>query len=119
MNQFMNDRGSLETNSPLYVERAADTELYDALTQGKYCYVLNSRQTGKSSLRVQAMGKLQKNNFTCAVIDLNATPEDITEDDWYYGQLSSLVNDLKVNNLKIDIDIDKWWSEKKGESNLN
>jgi hypothetical protein len=118
MNQFMNDRGSLETNSPLYVERAADTELYDALTQGKYCYVLNSRQTGKSSLRVQAMGKLQKNNFTCAVIDLNATPEDITEDDWYYGQLSSLVNDLKVNNLKIDIDIDKWWSEKKGASNL-
>ncbi|MGL5793875.1 MAG: AAA-like domain-containing protein, partial [Waterburya sp.] len=62
--------GSLASNSPCYVERKADRELEKALKQGQFCYVLNSRQMGKSSLRVRAMSKLQAEGKVCIFVDL-------------------------------------------------
>ena len=50
--------GTVPPGSPSYVERAADRELFDALLAGEYCYVLNSRQMGKSSLAVRTITKL-------------------------------------------------------------
>ena len=49
--------GSLEVNDPTYVIRQADRDFYDGLKAGEFCYVLNSRQMGKSSLRVRTMAK--------------------------------------------------------------
>jgi hypothetical protein len=50
--------GTLPLQSGSYLERAADVAIVKALCEGRFCYVLNSRQMGKSSLCVRAMPKL-------------------------------------------------------------
>jgi hypothetical protein len=50
--------GSLPLDAVSYVKRSADDEFFVGLKAGKFCYVLNSRQMGKSSLRVRTMAWL-------------------------------------------------------------
>lgn len=41
--------GILPSDYPTHVIRQADEQLYASLKVGSFCYVLNSRQLGKSS----------------------------------------------------------------------
>ena len=59
--------GTLAPNDPTYVEREADKELYQALKKGDFCYILNSRQMGKSSLMVKTKHRLQEVRFAIAI----------------------------------------------------
>ncbi|MHC5712938.1 MAG: hypothetical protein ACYTX0_12435, partial [Nostoc sp.] len=61
--------GSLEYQHPTYVVRKADSDLYEGLINGNLCYVLNSRQMGKSSLRVHIMKQLKEQGINCASVD--------------------------------------------------
>jgi hypothetical protein len=99
--------GSLAVKSPCYVERRADLELYEGLKAGTFCYVLNSRQMGKSSLRVQAMHRLHQDGVACGVIDITAIgSQEITAEQWYASILSSLVSTFGLN-----INLHDWWRE--------
>ncbi|MGI8502529.1 MAG: AAA-like domain-containing protein [Hassallia sp.] len=101
--------GSLPINAPTYVRRQADEDFYQSLKKGEFCYVLNSRQMGKSSLRVQTMQSLQDEEFACAAIDITAIGSaDITPVEWYAGVIDSLVGSF---NLYTGFDLNSWWHE--------
>ncbi len=92
--------GSLPSDSPTYVVRQADSDLFNALLNGEYCYILNSRQMGKSSLRIQTMCNLQKQGIACTEIELNGIgSQQITAQQWYGGIIQELISgfDLQVN----------------------
>ncbi|MGD1809644.1 AAA-like domain-containing protein [Dapis sp. BLCC M126] len=101
--------GSLNTNSPTYVIRKADTEIYQALKRGEFCYVLNCRQMGKSSLLVRTQDRLKEEGFKCATVDMtNIGSENITPLQWYKGIVTDLSRSFKLTRK---VPLKKWWEE--------
>lgn len=99
--------GSLPENATTYVTREADRELYDSLTAGKFCYVLNSRQSGKSSIRVRTMRRLRDAGVECAAIDLSAGGvQNVTPQQWYVDLIDNL-----IESFDLDVDLVEWWGE--------
>ncbi|MBD2774106.1 CHASE2 domain-containing protein [Iningainema tapete] len=101
--------GSLSINAPSYVVRQADAQLYEALKQGNFCYVLNSRQVGKSSLLVRTRHRLQQEGFICTTVDMtNIGCEDITPQQWYKGLVVELWSGFKLSGK---INFKAWWQQ--------
>ncbi|MHC0067972.1 CHASE2 domain-containing protein [Nostoc sp. UIC 10890] len=106
--------GSLQIDAPSYVERQADKDFYESLKSGEFCYVLNSRQMGKSSLRVRTMHKLQEDNIACNVIDITGIgSQDISPSEWYLGVLRRLARSFTPT-----VKVLTWWKDYEGLSPL-
>ena len=88
---------SLPVDAPSYVKRQADEEFYQKLRAGDFCYVFNSRQMGKSSLRVQTMERLEKEGTVCVAIDLTRSGK-VTQEQWYGGIVHKLVKDCQLKS---------------------
>jgi WD40 repeat protein len=101
--------GSLAFDHPTYVERKADKELLATLKAGKFCYVFNCRQMGKSSLRVRAMHRLQAEGMSCASIDMTSLGSDVSLQQWYSGIITQLFLGF---NLTGKLNLKAWLRER-------
>ena len=96
--------GTLRLDAPSYVERNADKDLLDGLIASEFCYVLTSRQMGKSSLMVRTANKLRERGVHVVVLDLSAVGQNVTRDQWYNGLLASMGDQLGVED-----ELDEFW----------
>lgn len=108
--------GTLINDAPSYVERQADAALYAALQQGEFCYILNSRQMGKSSLLVRTRFRLQQAGFRCATLDMtNVGSEHTTPVQWYKGIVGELWSGFKLTK---QLNLKAWWQQQDDVSPL-
>ncbi|NEP75022.1 MAG: AAA family ATPase [Okeania sp. SIO2G4] len=105
--------GSLPNNSPTYVVRQADRSLYQALKQGEFCYILNARQMGKSSLMVRMIHHLNHEGHHCAAIDLTQIgSENVTVEQWYKGLAVDLLRSFRLMKKFNLIKLKTWWNDR-------
>jgi WD40 repeat protein len=97
--------GILPANADTYVVRQADLDLEAYLRAGEFCYILNSRQMGKSSLKLRMMKKLQLEGVTCAEIDLTGIGADgVSEKQWY----NSIADEL-ATQFDLESELELFW----------
>lgn len=102
---FFQSGGALLAASESYVERPSDRELLSALQAGEFCYVLTSRQMGKSSLLVRTTQILRAQGVHVAAKDISGLGRlDVTAEKWYRGLLEDLGTQLRLED-----EIEEYW----------
>ena len=97
--------GTLRPDARCYVAREADHQLFDALMGGEFCYVLTSRQMGKSSLMSRTASKLRANGSKVAILDLTSFGQNVTIEQWYNGLCSSIGRQMGLED-----EFDEFWT---------
>ncbi|MEM9208119.1 MAG: AAA-like domain-containing protein [Pseudomonadota bacterium] len=93
-----------------YIERPADTELFDLVTGGRDAYLFAPMRSGKTSLIAATSARLQNNGYLVANLDLAQIGERDAGSDsgrWYYSIAYRL-----LRQLRIKVDLQPWWQDK-------
>ena len=98
--------GTLPLNADSYVTRRADTELFECLRRGEFCYVLNTRQVGKSSLMVRVAQSLRAEGVRVVLLDPTAIGVNVTVEEWYDGLLTIIAEQLSLRR-----ELEDFWLE--------
>jgi hypothetical protein len=106
-NEFFRAGGTLPPNAPSYITRPADNELFGQLMAGQFCYVLTSRQRGKSSLMIRTAERLRQAQITPTIIDLSGIGTHVSQNQWYLGIVTRLARELEFA-----IETEQWWRER-------
>jgi WD40 repeat protein len=103
--------GTISSEHPSYIKRAVDEDLYTNLLQGNFCYVLTSRQMGKSSLTAQVIEKLRQDGIKCSWYDASfaGDKENVTANQWYRGLINRWVNELGLREF---VNVKKFWEQR-------
>jgi tetratricopeptide (TPR) repeat protein len=104
--EFFVAGGTLAPNVPSYVTRPADNELYELALRGDFCYVLTTRQMGKSSLMIRTARRLRGEGVHTAIIDLTEMGTSVA-DTWYLDLITELSDELDLS-----VDPEAWWQER-------
>ena len=73
--EFFNVGAPLHAVRPGYIQRPADSLLFDTIVAGNYANVIAPGRTGKTSLIAATSARLQNNGFKVAVLDLGQISE--------------------------------------------
>jgi len=104
--------GTLPQTAECYVERSADSELFEGVRAGDYVYVLDARQMGKSSLSVRALKLLSENGVKTALLDLTKYGvRNLTAEQWFAALLRDLGRSLGISNALAD-----YWKSTAGDA---
>ena len=95
--------GTLRADAPSYVERPADQELREHIESGDLCYVLTTRQMGKSSLMARTAATLRTGGYHTAIVDLTSIGQ-APANKWYLSFLDELESQLPFTS-----DVEEWW----------
>ena len=98
--------GTLRRDAPCYISREADELLYSSLIRGEICYVLTSRQMGKSSLMVRTAARLREKGFSVPVLDLTSLGQNLTSEQWYNGLLERIGQQLELED-----ELEEFWND--------
>jgi WD40 repeat protein len=108
--EFYTTGGTIKPGSESYIVRHADEELFQALRNGEFCYVLTTRQMGKSSLMARTADRLAEAGFRSAQVDLTligADERSMTSGQWYFGVAHRILRELKIS-----APLPSWWQER-------
>jgi WD40 repeat protein len=100
--EFYVTGGTLRRDAACYVVREADRELLAGLKQGNFCYVLTSRQMGKSSLMVRTAARLREEGRGVVTLDLTAIGQNLSAEQWYRGLLGQMGDQLELEDELIE-----------------
>jgi AAA-like domain len=101
--------GTVHRGAQSYIVRQADEELLGGLSQGEFCYVLDSRQIGKSSLMLRTAGRLREEGPLAIILDLTALGQNLTAEQWYAGLLGKVAKELWQMDIDLEDELDEFW----------